>query len=439
MNICTFEETGRNYVPQLVGQCFKCFTDPHHTICMSCMKICHKNHPITNIRTTNAFCDCPLNCICQCSKNREHTINRFETPQFSDEYFISGSTGFHTNSINLSDPICDLGLNILKFNSNVTISPYSIFTCLALVQFGASGKTLIEFQNIMRYKKMEILPCIIDFHNEINNSGCCKTCNLIFTKINLKDNYVNNIRKIATISNGINIDEINRYVDNFTNHLIPTVITPDMVSNDTAIVLMNVIYFKSQWIHKFNKTNTKTRKFTSINTIKDIEMMMLNNTSFLYYEDYQNQVLEMKYSNKGFSMGIILPKRNALPNITADQITGYITRFSETKINTLIIPKFKYKIKFSLRSVLQKLGLISMFSNGGFYDMSEKDIYVDNVFHELVIIVDEEGTEAAATTTVTFLKCSSGEHSQTINFVANHSFTYYIRYNNLILFIGNFV
>lgn len=453
---CTFDTTGKDYVYQIVGQCFDCFTDPNHAICIHCMNKCHKNHHITNIRTTNSFCDCPLvlkeRCVCS-RFGRNNPPSRFESSDIihkNEIDYMSYPTVFHPsgigvtsyNLVDITQPISDLGFGILRLSTKLAISPYSIFTMLSLAQYGSNGGTLEQFKNILKYRKEEVLPSTINVYNEINKYNCCRTCNLIFTKTKLIDKYVDDTKSIVKISNGINADEINSFVDRFTNHLIPNAVSGDMVNSEIALILMNVIYFKSLWEKQFNKSYTKLGKFIS-DDVKEVEFMIQESKKFLYTEDDTNQILEMDYKDKEFSFGIVLPKDSRLlPNINGHTLNGYISRLNETEINKLVIPKFKYKAKFSLNSILQKLGLTNMFmiSRADFSSLTHEQIYVDKVIHEIVVIVDEEGTEAVAVTSMTHYFGMSESHSIKINFIANHPFTYYIRYKpyNLILFIGNF-
>lgn len=65
---CTFYDTCEHYQLQLTGQCFDCFNDQNHAICINCLKRCHRGHRITNIRINSAFCDCKNAERCKCVK-----------------------------------------------------------------------------------------------------------------------------------------------------------------------------------------------------------------------------------------------------------------------------------------------------------------------------------------------------------------------------------
>ena len=46
-----------------------------------------------------------------------------------------------------------------------------------------------------------------------------------------------------------------------TKGLIKKIITPDSITVDTALILINAIYFKGDWQKPFDKSETKPMKF----------------------------------------------------------------------------------------------------------------------------------------------------------------------------------
>ena len=78
-------------------------------------------------------------------------------------------------------------------------------------------------------------------------------------------------------------------------------------------------------------------------------------------------------------------------------------------------------------------------------DLTKTDIErigISKIIHKAVIIVDEEGTEAAAATAICMmeLQCMMFNREPEINFVADHPFMFYIREtgSNCILFQGQY-
>ena len=105
------------------------------------------------------------------------------------------------------------------------------------------------------------------------------------------------------------------------------------------------------------------------------------------------------------------------------------------------LPKFKLETTVPLKKDLIKLGLKKMFSRGK-ADFSgitgDKMLYVAYAVQKAFIEVDEEGTEAAAATTVVVQARSA---PRTTPFIADHPFIFYLRdkETGILLFQGRVI
>ena len=80
-----------------------------------------------------------------------------------------------------------------------------------------------------------------------------------------------------------NAAKINKDVSEATKGLIKKIITPDSITVDTALILINAIYFKGDWQEKFDKSKTKPMKFkVSSNKIVDYPEGMNLRKKLLY-------------------------------------------------------------------------------------------------------------------------------------------------------------
>lgn len=147
----------------------------------------------------------------------------------------------------------------------------------------------------------------------------------------------------------------------------------------------------------------------------------------------------MPYKNEDYSFGVILPKDykrlDSLNNL------GDMIDYIEDGVDVEVwLPKFTHRKKISITKALTDLGCKSMFSPyiADFSNLA-KDLFVSEIAHEAVVIVDEEGTEAAAAT-VAYLHENfiSLQEKPTVEFKADHPFVYYIRnkITNKLLFVG---
>ena len=109
------------------------------------------------------------------------------------------------------------------------------------------------------------------------------------------------------------------------------------------------------------------------------------------------------------------------------------------------LPKFNISYTVDLKKPLQKLGMEDMFNdrNADFSRITERHrLAVDQVQHEAVVKVDEEGTEAAAATAVSAAVWTSGAlYSEPVKFIVNRPFIFFIRDKptGMLLFVGKVV
>jgi serpin B len=161
-------------------------------------------------------------------------------------------------------------------------------------------------------------------------------------------------------------------------------------------------------------------------------------------DDLDSDLLELPYKGEDLSLVIILPrKRNGLENLklalNSDKLNSAINELKLNAVN-VYLPKFKIQQKYELKSALSKNLILKAFSNEA--DLSringQKNLKVSKVFHQVVIEVNERGSEAAAVTSVQITLLSFHIEMDRKIFKADHPFLYLIRNKkkNLILFIG---
>src|SRR5690606_37764934 len=142
-----------------------------------------------------------------------------------------------------------------------------------------------------------------------------------------------------------------------------------------------------------------------------------------------------------FSMLVFLPSENT--NIVdfvktlsdSDDVGELYGQFSK-RLTDLYLPKFKFSYQNTLNDELTKLGMGIAFSNkADFSGIAKENLQVDQVKQKAFIEVNEEGTEAAAVTSVG-VRVTSMPIVNTLKI--DRPFAFLIRENNcgLILFTG---
>lgn len=91
--------------------------------------------------------------------------------------------------------------------------------------------------------------------------------------------------------------------------------------------------------------------------------------------------------------------------LDAEQIASYLAAVQSGTYMDLLIPKFTAETEFKMNDALKAMGLVQAFDpeKADFTAMGhagDAPLYIGNVLQKVKLIVDEEGTEAAAVTSV---------------------------------------
>ncbi len=349
---------------------------------------------------------------------------------------------------------------------NIFFSPYSISTALAMTYEGAEGQTKEEMASVLHYPAnktilKEVNLGLYQSINTGNNEYTLKTANALWGQkdYNFKDSYIQDIEtyykghltNLDFINNPTpSADEINTWCDKETNGKIDKIISPELISIDTKLILTNAIYFKGEWKNGFDSDLTVKRDFyASENKTVEVDMMFMGEEKFSYTEDENVQVLEMSYKGEDISMIIILPKENNLTKIenslTLEKINDWKSKLSNEEIYELYIPKLKFDKEYKMKDKLSEMGMGTAFSDyadfSGMNAEGKTGLKISQIIHKSYIEMDEKGTEAAAATAVVTEDFAAMDPDpNAIIFNANHPFIFIIqdKETGTILFMGRF-
>lgn len=368
----------------------------------------------------------------------------------------------------------DLYSKLKEQGNNLFFSPYSISAALSMTYEGAKGKTAEEMKNVLHLPESSILrsnfAAIYEGINKENNAYELKTGNALWVQQDylLLTDYTNRVEKYYG-GKAVNLDfiketeksrqTINSFIEDQTNNKIKDLIPSGVLSSLTRLVLTNAIYFKGDWVWQFDKSDTREQDFkiTPANIVKTPMMYMKPDKAIFSYADLEKlQILELPYKGEEISMLILLPKQGedydfetgktitydyTLEDIelSSEKLNEYKTQMIETKMDSIVVPKFKFETKYFMVDTLKKMGIEAAFS--GSADFSGMDgtqnLYISDVIHQAFVDVNEEGTEAAAATAVVTGVTSVGP-SKTKIFRADHPFIFIIQQKETgnILFLG---
>ncbi len=338
---------------------------------------------------------------------------------------------------------------------NTLISPLSVSIALGMTANGANGETQAAFKQVLGfgnlnyeevnsyYKKLlEELPALdpkttLDIANSI---WYRQGFSVLPGFLNVNRDYFSATVEELDFSSPDATERINGWVDQKTHGKIDKII--EEIPGDMVMYLINAIYFKGDWEQKFDKSKTRKVAFhRPSGTPLQTDFMNVEHR-FRVLRNNEVSGVELPYGNDKYSMVMLLPAAGAtvadlIELLNQDGVWNtWESQFSPVLTN-LWVPKFKFSYENKLNDELIDLGLGIAFSGTADFTGINPDgrLQISEVKHKSFIEVHEEGTEAAAVTSVGIELTSMPQiHQLTLD----RPFLFLIREkgNGLILFAG---
>jgi serine protease inhibitor len=202
---------------------------------------------------------------------------------------------------------------------------------------------------------------------------------------------------------------INRWVDRSTAGRIKEIVD-DPIGADVVMYLINAIYFKGDWRHRFDRSLTRDAPFQLADGRQtNVKMMHRDGPFLLHHAEGGVQVLELAYGRGAFAMTIVLPPAGVavdalVAGLDARRWDEWVDGLRETS-RPLGLPRFRLEYETLMNEPLVTLGMASAFGRvpgTDFTGMSPagRSLFISNVKQKTFVDVNEEGTEAAAVTSV---------------------------------------
>ena len=344
-------------------------------------------------------------------------------------------------------------INSLDDTKDMFISPLSLSLALAMTSAGAQGqteaqmRTMLGFGTVTNAQMAEYYRKMTEALLSIDPKTTVQIANSIWTDkgITLKKAFISDVTQYyhsetrsADMSSKATVNAINQWCADHTNNKITKILDED--GGGLAVLLINALYFNGIWREKFSETYES--KFKTVSGTGTTVTMMRTTRSMGYAATDKWRLVQLPYGNGAFVMDLLLPTdesnfRDAVRKLGAEEWSALASGIHSREVN-LEFPKFKMEYEILLNEVLQSLGMTTAFTGGAdFSRMSETPMCIDFVKQKTYVDVNEEGTEAAAVTSVG-MKVTSVGPSEPIRFIANRPFVFAIREasTGALLFIG---
>jgi serine protease inhibitor len=352
-------------------------------------------------------------------------------------------------------------LSAEESGENVFISPLSVHLALSMTWNGADDDTRKQMMEVLGY------PDISD--EEINASISRLIADLLSVDPKVETGIANSIwyrdgfnfkpgflevnrKYFNAMVSALDFDDpgardiINSWVAGQTRDRIMEIV--DQIDPDHVMFLINAIYFKGIWSTEFVKENTREREFNMHDGSTGQVMTMETEGEFAYARREGYRVTELPYGRGNYSMLVFLPDEETGLDGMFDLLTpeewNKLPEVLNMQTVNMRLPKFTFEYETELNVSLETLGMTDAFSESraNFERMADLppglNIYVSRVRHKSFVEVNEEGTEAAAVTSVEIRVTSTPGIPEVTWFHVDRPFMIAIKekYTNSIIFIG---
>ena len=307
-------------------------------------------------------------------------------------------------------------------DGNANYSPLSLYLALALAAAGAQGSTKDEMLSVLGVNDTAAL-----------SSQCSKLFNLLYTDNEITKLTIANSVWMDNTVNGNKIVFKKSYMDNAAKNFYASLFSVDFadqktgdamgqwiadntngtlapslkLSDDQIMTILNTVYFKSQWVDRFDKEATAADPFHLSNG-EDVTCDFMNMTNGSHpFNDGDGYLRSELYLKNAGSMVFILPDEGvsidtllASPEKVREIFEGGDYYMGEVVFK---VPKFAFASSFDMVDTLKSLGIQSAFTYGAdFSGITDGTAFISGVKQDTHIAIDEIGVEASAFTKIEY-------------------------------------
>ena len=347
------------------------------------------------------------------------------------------------------------------YGENVVLSPLSAKLALAMAYNGASGETeeamagVLDLEDMSLEEVNEQLGNLMLSLEQADEDVLLEIANSMWANQDyaLNQEFVERCRESygAEVANLDFSDPespatINAWVKEMTHDKIEEIVGD--LYPELALILINAVYFNGKWEVPFEASNTEDGDFNLLDGGTVNVPMMHRWGEFSYYEDEGLQMVSLPYGEESggrMSMYVVLPREGRdydefLDTLSEADWEEWMDMFADRE-GELVLPRFKVEYEKELSDALKAMGMEPAFQ-GGFEDMlDDGDARISKVLQKTYIDVNEEGTEAAAATSVEMEATAAMPEEEPFEMIVNRPFFFSIRDNQTgaILFMGSIV
>ncbi len=346
-------------------------------------------------------------------------------------------------------------------DKNIFISPLSVSMALGMALNGADGDTYeamkqtLELAGLTEDEINKSYESLIELLRGLDPEVIFQIANSIWYKQGfiVKESFLDKCQQhFDAVAEELDFDDpgavdtINAWVNENTDGKIEGIVDPP-IDQATVMFLINAIYYNGTWKYQFDEQDTRSETFYLTDGSESECQMMMQHSTLAYLRSDTFEAVDLPYGNGKYSMTVLLPAQNndidnLITNLNDVSWDYWMSRLVEQEL-TLYLPKFTLEYDLLMNDVLKAMGMEVAFSPleanfNRMYDAGqvEGNMRIGKVKHKTFVKVNEEGTEAAAVTSVEMVLEGAPPSMR-----VNRPFIFVIRENHSgsILFAGKIV
>jgi serine protease inhibitor len=349
---------------------------------------------------------------------------------------------------------------------NVVLSPVSAALDLSMVVNGADGKTQQEILTALSLDGAELdainmanaqLLKVLRAPSQSVTLSVADSLWVDSRRATLRPDYVQQMRasydaEVADLDFGhsSSLARINGWAAKETHDKIPKII--DRIDPADVLLLLNAVYFKGQWKHPFDKAQTQERDFALADGTSKKVARMAQSGRFDYFETPDVQAIRLPFGDGDLVMQVLLPAKSSSLEALETELTPELWAVWKShyvpRQGSIELPRFELKSHYRLNAPLQTLGMRSAFDSHAaeltrmFTPPGErarsKPFFISQVLQSTYWKVDEEGSEAAAVTSIGVRAAALTRPEKPFQMVVDRPYLCTIedRRSGVLLFVG---
>lgn len=207
--------------------------------------------------------------------------------------------------------------------ANFMVSPLSAQFSLSMLANGAQGTTLDELSKVLGGNSVGELNALnkrlLSELPKADKKTAFRSANSLWLNngFNILPAYSRSMADfyrtdVATVdlTTDVAVKKINDWCSLKTDGMIPSVINSPY-SGDIVFIILNALYFKSEWQQPFKTENTVSKEFTNSDGTVSNVATMCKKEYMPYFKTEKYELVRMNYGNGAYAMTLLLPSKDS--------------------------------------------------------------------------------------------------------------------------------